>query len=71
MPKIQYPIKGGIFMPEQCLTLNETLSLFTLGVAQGVRAENFVGSLKPGQFADFNIWNEETDLKADSGGVSN
>ena len=58
-------------MPEQCLTLNETLSLFTLGVAQGVRAENCVGSLKPGQFADFNIWNEETDLNAGSGGVSN
>jgi len=57
---------GGIFMPEECLNLNETLSLFTLGVAQGVRAENYVGSLKPGQFADFNIWNEETDLNADS-----
>ena len=71
MPKKQYPIKGGIFMPEQCLNLNETLSLFTLGVAQGVRAENCVGSLKPGQFADFNIWNEETDLNADSGAVIN
>ena len=58
-------------MPEQCLNLNETLSLFTLGVAQGVRAENCVGSLKPGQFADFNIWNEETDLNADSGAVRN
>lgn len=56
-------------MPEQCLNLNETLSLFTLGVAQGVRAENCVGSLKPGQFADFNIWNDETDLNADSGWV--
>ena len=58
-------------MPEQCLNLNETLSLFTLGVAQGVRAENSVGSLTSGQFADFNIWSEETDLNADSGGVSN
>ena len=58
-------------MPEQCLNLNETLSLFTLGVAQGVRAENRVGSLTTGQFADFNIWKEGTNLNADSGRVSN
>merc|ERR1712241_54110 len=48
--------KGGCFMPEQCLTLTETIQLFTKGVAQGVRAEDRLGSLSIGQFADFNIW---------------
>ena len=27
--------QGGTFMPEECLTLTETISLFSLGVAQG------------------------------------
>merc|ERR1711892_444404 len=48
--------KGGCFMPEQRLTLTETIELFTKGVAQGVRAEKTLGSLEPGQLADFNVW---------------
>ena len=47
--------KGGIFMPEECLTLQESLSIFTHGVAQGIRLENEIGSLFPDQLADYNI----------------
>lgn len=47
--------KGGTFMPDQCLTLTEALSVFSLGVAEGVRNEDKIGSLLPGQLADFNI----------------
>ena len=43
-------------MPEQCLSLTETIELFTKGVAQGVRAEKTLGSLELGQLADFNVW---------------
>ena len=38
---------------------NSETSLFSLGVAQGVRAEKEIGSLMPGQLADFNIWSAE------------
>ena len=48
---------GGTFMPEECLSLVESLKLFSLGVAQGVRWEEQLGELKPGQFADFNVIN--------------
>lgn len=47
--------KGGTFMPEECLTLQESLSIFTHGVAQGIRLENKIGSLFPDQLADYNI----------------
>ena len=56
-------------MPEQCLTLTETIELFTKGVAQGVRAEDNLGSLLVGQFADFNIWSSDasfTDRSVDN-----
>lgn len=52
---------GGTFMPAECLTLREALSIFTHGVAQGVRLENKIGSLLPGQLADFNILNGSLD----------
>ena len=47
---------GGTFMPRECLTLQEALSIFTYGVAQGIRLEDKIGSLLPGQMADFNIF---------------
>ena len=56
--------KGGTFMPEECLTLTEAIKLFSLGVAQGVKWEDKLGELKPGQFADFNIITG--DLQGDS-----
>ena len=27
--------KGGVFMPHECLTLTESIKIFSLGVAQG------------------------------------
>ena len=27
--------KGGVFMPQECLDLSESIKLFSLGVAQG------------------------------------
>ena len=55
--------KGGTFMPWECLTLSESIRLFSLGVAQGVRMEKSLGELKPGQFADFNIVDADLDAK--------
>ena len=55
---------GGTFMPEQCLTFEETILLFTKGVAEGARAEKIVGSLLPGQYADFNVWNNNFKSKS-------
>jgi predicted amidohydrolase YtcJ len=43
----------GGFLPEQRITLTQALAAFTTGAAYAARAEDRVGSLEPGHFADF------------------
>jgi predicted amidohydrolase YtcJ len=43
----------GGFLPEQKITLTEALSAFTIGAAFAAKAEDRIGSLEPGHYADF------------------
>jgi len=43
----------GGWLPEQRLTLNQSLAAFTIGAAYAAKAEDRIGSLEPGHFADF------------------
>ena len=43
----------GGFLPDQKLTLTQALAAFTTGAAYAAKAEDRIGSLTPGHFADF------------------
>jgi len=43
----------GGFLPEQKITLTEALAAFTTGAAFAAKAEDRIGSLEPGHYADF------------------
>ncbi|HMI19210.1 MAG TPA: amidohydrolase [Sphingomonas sp.] len=43
----------GGFLPDQKITLTEALAAFTTGAAFAAKAEDRIGSLEPGHFADF------------------
>jgi predicted amidohydrolase YtcJ len=43
----------GGWLPEQKLTLNQAFAAFTIGAAYAAKAEDKVGSLEPGHYADF------------------
>lgn len=43
----------GGWMPEQRITLEDALKAYTLGGAYAARAEDRLGSLQPGRYADF------------------
>jgi predicted amidohydrolase YtcJ len=43
----------GGFLPEQKLTLTQALAAFTTGAAFASKAEDRIGSLEPGHYADF------------------
>ncbi|WP_294393901.1 amidohydrolase [uncultured Sphingomonas sp.] len=43
----------GGFLPEQKITLTQALAAFTTGAAYAAKAEDRVGSLEPGHYADF------------------
>jgi predicted amidohydrolase YtcJ len=43
----------GGFLPDQKITLTEALAAFTTGAAFAAKAEDRIGSLEPGHYADF------------------
>jgi predicted amidohydrolase YtcJ len=43
----------GGFLPEQKLTLSQAMAAFTTGAAYAAKAEDRIGSLEPGHYADF------------------
>jgi predicted amidohydrolase YtcJ len=43
----------GGFLPEQKLTVTQAIAAFTTGAAYASRAEDRIGSLEPGHYADF------------------
>ena len=43
----------GGFLPEQKISLTQALAAFTTGAAYAAKAEDRIGSLEPGHFADF------------------
>ena len=43
----------GGFLPDQRLTMTQAFAAFTTGGAFAARAEDRIGSLEPGHFADF------------------
>jgi predicted amidohydrolase YtcJ len=44
---------AGGWLPEQRLTLQQAFAAFTIGAAYAAKAEDKLGSLEPGHFADF------------------
>jgi predicted amidohydrolase YtcJ len=46
-------------MPEQCLTFDESLALYTTEAAYAANVEQKLGNLKPGFLADFIILNKD------------
>jgi len=52
-----YP-RGG-WHPEECLTAQEALELFTIGSAYAAHEENLKGTLSPGKLADFVVLPED------------
>ncbi|MCZ6695971.1 MAG: amidohydrolase [Acidobacteria bacterium] len=49
----------GAWRPEQSLTREEALRMFTLGAAHAAFHENEAGSLEPGKWADFTILSQD------------
>lgn len=50
---------GVTWMPEQCLTMNEALSVYTEEAAFAAGKEDKVGKLQPAFWADFLVLNED------------